>query len=58
MDFGTLWSDNRRIDDIIEPNHKPRFFYNHIPMNEFAEKMFLNLKECVACYPCCPVKTF
>lgn len=36
LNFGTPWSDNRRIDDIIEPNFKPRFFHNHIPMNEFV----------------------
>ncbi|OPJ63785.1 hypothetical protein [Clostridium oryzae] len=37
INFGTPWSDNRRIDDIIEPNHKNRFFHNHIPMNEFVD---------------------
>lgn len=37
INFGTPWSDNRRIDDIIEPNCKPRFFHNHIPMNEFVD---------------------
>jgi hypothetical protein len=36
LNFGTLWSDNRRIDDIVEPNGKPRFFHNHMPMNEFV----------------------
>jgi hypothetical protein len=37
LNFGTPWSDNRRIDDIIEPNCKIRFFHNHIPMNEFVD---------------------
>ncbi len=37
LNFGTPWSDNRRIDDIIEPNCKPRFFHNHIPMDEFVD---------------------
>ncbi|WP_041700182.1 hypothetical protein [Clostridium sp. BNL1100] len=37
INFGTPWSDNRRIDDIVAPNCKPRFFYNHIPMNEFVD---------------------
>lgn len=37
LNFGTPWSDNRRIDDIIEPNFKPRFFHNHIPMDEFVD---------------------
>lgn len=36
VNFGTPWSDNRRIDDIIDPNSKVRFFHNHIPMNEFV----------------------
>lgn len=37
LNFGTPWSDNRRIDDIIEPNCKPRFFHNHISMDEFVD---------------------
>ena len=37
LNFGTPWSDNRRIDDIIDPNCKPRFFHNHIPMDEFVD---------------------
>lgn len=37
INFGTPWSDNRRMDDIIEPNFKTRFFHNHIPMNEFVD---------------------
>jgi hypothetical protein len=36
ISFGTPWSDSRRIDDIIEPNSKTRFFHNHVPMNEFV----------------------
>jgi hypothetical protein len=36
INFGTPWSDNRRIADIIQPNLKPNFFHNHIPMNEFV----------------------
>ena len=36
LNFGTPWSDNRRIDDIVEPNCKARFFHNHIPLNEFV----------------------
>ncbi|WP_242835290.1 hypothetical protein [Ruminiclostridium papyrosolvens] len=28
INFGTPWSDNRRIDDLVEPNCKPRFFHN------------------------------
>ncbi|QHQ63782.1 hypothetical protein Ana3638_16215 [Anaerocolumna sedimenticola] len=37
ISFGTLHSDNRRLDDMIEPNYKPRFYHNHIPMNEFVD---------------------
>ncbi|MDP4090019.1 MAG: hypothetical protein Q8930_12215, partial [Bacillota bacterium] len=37
INFGTPWSDNRRLDDIIEPGYKIRFFHNHIPINEFAD---------------------
>lgn len=37
LNFGTPWSDNRRIDDIVEPNYKPRFFPNHIPIGEFVD---------------------
>ncbi|WP_105615815.1 hypothetical protein [Vallitalea okinawensis] len=36
LNFGTPWSDNRRIDDIVQPNYKPRFFHNQIPINEFV----------------------
>jgi hypothetical protein len=35
--FGTPWSNNRRIDDIIAPDFKPRFFHNHIPFREFVD---------------------
>lgn len=45
LNFGTPWSDNRRIDDIIEPNYKNRFFHNHIPINEFVHiSVIYNLK--------------
>ncbi|WP_040949320.1 hypothetical protein [Gorillibacterium massiliense] len=37
LNFGTPWSDNRRIDDIVEPQYKPRFFHHHIPLNEFVD---------------------
>lgn len=35
INFGTMWSDNRRIDDILEPTRKTAFFHNHIPMDQF-----------------------
>jgi hypothetical protein len=37
VNFGTPWSDNRRIDDIIEPSRKIIFYHNHIPMKEFVD---------------------
>lgn len=37
LNFGTPWSDNRRIDDIVQPNYKPRFFHNHIPIDEYVD---------------------
>lgn len=37
LNFGTPWSDNRRIGDIIEPDTKPRFFHNHIPMDKYVD---------------------
>ena len=36
INFGTLWSDNRRIDDIAAPAGKIMFYHNHINMNEFT----------------------
>lgn len=36
VNFATPWSDNRNIDDIIEPRYKPRQFYNHIPLNRLT----------------------
>lgn len=37
INFGTPWSDNRRIDDIADPDKKVRFFHNHIQMGEFVD---------------------
>ncbi|WP_310602898.1 hypothetical protein [Anaerosporobacter sp.] len=46
LNFGTPWSDNRRMDDIVEPNSKPRSFDNYIPMNEFVNiSIIYDLKE-------------
>jgi hypothetical protein len=44
--FGSLWNNNRRIDDIAEPDHKPRTFIKEIPINEFTDiSIIYNLKE-------------
>lgn len=36
VNFGTLWSDNRRIDDIVSPARKTMYYHNHMTMNEFT----------------------
>lgn len=46
VNFGTLWSDNRRIDDIVAPDRKIKIFHNHMPMNQFADiSIIYDLKE-------------
>lgn len=46
VNFGTLWSDNRRIDDIAVPNRKTKFFHNYIPLKEFVEiSLIYDMKE-------------
>lgn len=46
INFGTLWADNRRMDDIAAPTKKPMNFHNHIKMNEFTEiSLIYDLKE-------------
>jgi hypothetical protein len=35
--FGTHLSDNKVLDDICEPQLKPKIFNNYIPMNTFTE---------------------
>lgn len=37
VNFGTLWSDNRRMDDIAAPSRKNIFYHNHMPMDEFTD---------------------
>ncbi|HEX3075465.1 MAG TPA: hypothetical protein VHQ24_01200 [Lachnospiraceae bacterium] len=37
INIGTLWSDNRRIDDIVAPTRKTKFYHNHIDMNAFVD---------------------
>lgn len=46
VNFGTLCSDNRRIDDIAAPSRKPAVFHNHLNMNEYTDISILyDLKE-------------
>lgn len=37
VNFGTPWSDNRRMDDIIAPSRKTMFYHNHMEMNQFTD---------------------
>jgi hypothetical protein len=32
-----MWSDNRRLDDIVAPSRKTMFYHNHIEMNQFTD---------------------
>jgi hypothetical protein len=46
INFGTMCSDNRRIDDIVAPTRKPINFHNSIALNEFVDISILyDLKE-------------
>lgn len=46
INFGTLWSDNRRIDDIATPARKTIHYHNHIDMNESTcISLLYDLKE-------------
>ena len=37
INFGTLWSDNRRMDDIASPARKTMFYHNALEMNKFVD---------------------
>lgn len=46
INFGTLWSDNRRMDDIVDPTRKTMIYHNHININEFTDiSVIYDLKE-------------
>lgn len=46
INFGTLCSDNRRIDDIVSPARKTIQFHNCITMNHFTNiSLLYDLKE-------------
>jgi hypothetical protein len=46
VNFGTLWSDNRRLDDIAVPSRKTMNYHNNFRMNEFTDISILyDLKE-------------
>jgi hypothetical protein len=37
VNFGTLWSDNRRLDDIVAPARKTMLYHNHMELNQFMD---------------------
>lgn len=37
ISFGTPWSDNRRLDDIVDPRRNTFFFHNHMPMGRLVD---------------------
>jgi hypothetical protein len=46
INLGTLWSDNRRIDDIVNPSRKTMNYHNHMNMNELTDiSVIYDLKE-------------
>lgn len=46
INFGTLCSDNRRIDDIAAPARKTMHYHNHMHMNKFTNiSLLYDLKE-------------
>ena len=46
VNFGTMWSDNRRLDDIVSPARKTFFFDNQLPMDDFFDiSLLYDLKE-------------
>lgn len=34
VSFATSVSDNRHLGDLLQPDRKPRMFFNHLPLNE------------------------
>ena len=46
INFGTMWSDNRRIDDIVSPARKTILFDNRIEKNTFTDiSLLYDMKE-------------
>ncbi len=46
VNFGTLWSDNRRIDDIAAPAGKTVYYHNRMNLDEFSNiSLLYDLKE-------------
>lgn len=46
INFGTLCSDNRRMDDIVKPARKVFFYHNQMTMKEFTDlSVTYDLKE-------------
>lgn len=46
VNFGTPWSDNRRLDDIVAPSRKIAYFHNHMTMDQFTDiSLLYDMKE-------------
>ncbi len=46
VNFGTMWSDNRRIDDIVSPARKTIFFDNRMAMDTLTDiSLLYDFKE-------------
>ncbi len=45
VNFGTLWSDNRRLDDIVVPARKTMLYHNHMDMNQYTDISLLYDKK-------------
>ncbi len=45
VNFGTFWSDNRRLDDIAAPSRKTMFFHDYMEMNQFTDISLLYDKK-------------
>jgi hypothetical protein len=46
VNFGTMWQDNRRIDDIYMPTRKITNFHNHVELNTYTSiSLLYGLKE-------------
>lgn len=45
INFGTMWQDNRRMDDIAAPARKIMLFHNHIEMNTWTDLSILYDKK-------------
>ncbi len=46
VNFGTLWSDNRRLDDIVAPARRTMFYHNDMKLNQYVDiSVIYDIKE-------------